>query len=523
MKTFSDIIKNTSSVLSENNSVDVIADKISVILERTEQILQRKLTNKEFDQFTDILISEEVAPKEDESKEKDTVFKKGKYTVEIITSEGKVTRTASSQKGLLGVIHGVKNYRVLDQNNRDITAKLKTFIKEKQKQALLRKKMIKKLKEGTERAGLKFQSFFNLREEEDKGKSSREAFYKSKLAEIQARTDLTDEQKQEAAQIIQDQLKRAETGPKVVEKGEETSSVSVKTGEAFTSDSPAPKRENYESEEDFSRDSKRWAAAQKGVAKTEQETTTASQLPTAVGERLQDPEIQAALAVGTFIPGVNLVATPLSVAAGAYGLKKQFDQGQFTGEADLNAWETAGNVLSILPGVGALAKGAKAVKAGRTANVLSKEIQAAKAAGKSADEIAALTASRTEQLAKAGKVGAAVTAPVSKALKVGAEAADAAKAAKAAKLVGAAGKIAKAGSAVKTGAKLGGVALATGGAAFGASKLLGGGQGDEGGIGDIEQGGSEEQISSMTSRSSSLSNEQAKRLRGLGGVNISYV
>jgi hypothetical protein len=433
-----------------------------------------------------------------------------------------VIRNASSQKGLLGVIHGVKNYRVLDQNNRDITAKLKTFIKEKQKQALLRKKMINKLREGTERAGLKFQNFFNLREEEDKGKSSREAFYKSKLAEIQARTDLTDEQKQEAAQIIQDQLKRAETGPKVVSKEEETSGVSI-SGEAFTADSPAPKRENYESEEDFSRDSKRWAAVQKGIAKTEQETTTASKLPTAVGERLQDPEIQAALAVGTFIPGVNLVATPLSVAAGAYGLKKQFDQGQFTGEADLNAWETAGNVLSVLPGVGALAKGAKAVKAGRSANILSKEIQAAKAAGKSADEIAALSASRTEKLAKAGKIGAAVTAPVSKALKVGAEAADAAKAAKAAKLAGAAGKIAKAGSAVKTGAKLGGVALATGGAAFGASKLLGGGQGGEGGIGDMEQGGSEEQISSMTSRSSSLSDEQAKRLRGLGGVNISYV
>ena len=522
MKTFSDIIKNTSSVLSENNSVDAVADKISVILERTEQILQRKLTNKEFDQFTDILISEEVAPKENESKEKDATFKRGKYTVEIVTSEGKVIRNASSQKGLLGVIHGVKNYRVLDQNNRDITAKLKTFIKEKQKQALLRKKMINKLREGTERAGLKFQNFFNLREEEDKGKSSRESFYKSKLAEIQARTDLTDEQKQEAAQIIQDQLKRAETGPKVVSKEEETSGVSI-SGEAFTADSPAPKRENYESEEDFSRDSKRWAAVQKGIAKTEQETTTASKLPTAVGERLQDPEIQAALAVGTFIPGVNLVATPLSVAAGAYGLKKQFDQGQFTGEADLNAWETAGNVLSVLPGVGALAKGAKAVKAGRSANVLSKEIQAAKAAGKSADEIAALSASRTEQLAKAGKVGAAVTAPVSKALKVGAEAADAAKAAKAAKLAGAAGKIAKAGSAVKTGAKLGGVALATGGAAFGASKLFGGGQGGEGGVGDLAQGESEEQISSMTSRSSSLSDEQAKRLRGLGGVNISYV
>lgn len=519
MKTFSDIIKNTSSVLSENNSVDAVADKISVILERTEQILQRKLTNKEFDQFTDILISEEVAPREDESKEKDTVFKKGKYTVEIITSEGKVTRTASSQKGLLGVIHGVKNYRVLDQNNRDITAKLKTFIKEKQKQALLRKKMVKKLREGTERAGLKFQNFFNLREEEDKGKSSREAFYKSKLAEIQARTDLTDEQKQEAAQIIQDQLKRAETGPQKVEpRKEESTVVSAKTGEIFTGDSPAPKRENYEDEEVFRKDVSRWGLAQKSAAKQEQEEADAA---------VKDLAIQSALAAGSIIPGVNAVAIPAAAIYGAYGLKKQFDQGQFTGEAELDWLETAGNVASVVPGVGALGKGAKAVKAGRAANVLSKEIQAAKAAGKSADEIAALSASRADELAKAGRVGAAVTAPVSKALKVGAEAADAAKAAKAAKLAGAAGKIAKAGSAVKTGAKLGGVALASGGAAFGASKLFGGGQGGEGGIGDIEQGGSEEQISSMTSKSSSLSDEQAKRLTkrltGLGGVNISYV
>lgn len=176
MKTFSEIIKNTSALLSENNSVNSVADQISLILERTEAILQRKLNDSEFEMFTDILISEEMAQqaRKDDDKGSEPVFKKGKYTIEIVTSEGKVTRTASSQKGLLDVIHGQKNYRVLDQNNRDITSRLKSFIKERQKQALLRKKMIKKLKEETERAGLKFERFFNLREESQT--SSRESF-----------------------------------------------------------------------------------------------------------------------------------------------------------------------------------------------------------------------------------------------------------------------------------------------------------------------------------------------------------
>ena len=546
MKTFSEIIKNTSALLSENNSVNSVADQISLILERTEAILQRKLNNSEFEMFTDILISEEMAQqaRKDDDKGSEPVFKKGKYTIEIVTSEGKVTRTASSQKGLLDVIHGQKNYRVLDQNNRDITSRLKSFIKERQKQALLRKKMVKKLKEETERAGFKFERFFNLREESDT--SSRESFYKTKLAEIEARTDLSPEQKKEAADIIKDQLERAKTGPKKVEKGEEvTTAVSVKGG-AFEKDSPAPKRQDYESDEDFAKDSKAWSNVQKGVAKTEQEASTMSELPTAVGERLQDPDMQVALAVGSFIPGVNAVAIPLSAAAGAYGLKKQIDQGQFSGEAETDWLETAGNVLSILPAVGALGKGAKAVKAGRSANVLSKEIEVAKAAGKSADEIAALSTARTAELAKAGRVGAAVTSPIGKMGAVGKEAAQAAKASKLAKAAGLADDALKAGAKVggltddalkagaksggllKTGAKLAGTATVAGAAAYGLKNLLSPQQtgtsqqastdfGDAGGDTDETTG-----LTRLMGAGGSKSKSRSQRLTGQSGVNISY-
>ena len=546
MKTFSEIIKNTSALLSENNSVNSVADQISLILERTEAILQRKLNDSEFELFTDILISEEMAQqaRKDDDKGSVPVFKTGKYTIEIVTSEGKVTRTASSQKGLLDVIHGQKNYRVLDQNNRDITSRLKSFIKERQKQALLRKKMVKKLKEETERAGFKFERFFNLREESDT--SSRESFYKTKLAEIEARTDLSPEQKKEAADIIKDQLERAKTGPKKVEKGEEvTTAVSVKGG-AFEKDSPAPKRQDYESDEDFAKDSKAWSNVQKGVAKTEQEASTMSELPTAVGERLQDPDMQVALAVGSFIPGVNAVAIPLSAAAGAYGLKKQIDQGQFSGEAETDWLETAGNVLSILPAVGALGKGAKAVKAGRSANVLSKEIEVAKAAGKSADEIAALSTARTAELAKAGRVGAAVTSPIGKMGAVGKEAAQAAKASKLAKAAGLADDALKAGAKVggltddalkagaksggrlKTGAKLAGTATVAGAAAYGLKNLLSPQQtgtsqqastdfGDAGGDTDETTG-----LTRLMGAGGSKSKSRSQRLTGQSGVNISY-
>lgn len=344
-------------------------------------------------------------------------------------------------------------------------------------------------------------------------------------------------------------MERAKTGPKKVEKGEEvTTAVSVKGG-AFEKDSPAPKRADYESDEDFAKDSKAWSNVQKGIAKTEQETSTMSELPTAVGERMQDPDIQIALAVGSLIPGVNAVAIPLSAASGAYGLKKQIDQGQFSGEAETDWLETAGNVLSILPAVGALGKGAKAVKAGRSANVLSKEIEVAKAAGKSADEIATLTAARGEELAKAGRVGAAVTSPVSKAATVAREAGEAVKASKLAKAAGLADDALKAGSTgvkvagatddalkagaksgglLKTGAKLAGTATVAGAAAYGLKNLLSPQQtgtsqqastdfGDAGGDTDETTG-----LTRLMGAGGSKSKSRSQRLTGQSGVNISY-
>jgi hypothetical protein len=156
MKTFSELIKHTHISLEESVDVESIADEISSILERTEQILDRKLTNEEFDIFTDILTEESLENKD--KKDNEPLFKKGNYEVTIMTAEGQVKRTASTQKGLLSVVPKKGFNYVIRLDGKDITSKFKTFIKEKQKQALLRKKMIKKLR--TESSEYKFSNFF---------------------------------------------------------------------------------------------------------------------------------------------------------------------------------------------------------------------------------------------------------------------------------------------------------------------------------------------------------------------------
>jgi hypothetical protein len=75
-----------------------------------------------------------------------------------MTAEGQVKRTASTQKGLLSVVPKKGFNYVIRLDGKDITSKFKTFIKEKQKQALLRKKMIKKLR--AESSEYKFSNFF---------------------------------------------------------------------------------------------------------------------------------------------------------------------------------------------------------------------------------------------------------------------------------------------------------------------------------------------------------------------------
>ena len=148
MKKYQDILTESSqAALNEINSKKQIS-KIADILEASEKYLGRPLSESEIYSFTEILIEDEapVARKNEKDKKEGPVFKKGSYKIEIITPQGKVVRTATSQKGLLDVIHSAKTFRVLDSNNRDITSKVKSFVKEREKQVELRKKLKKKSK-----------------------------------------------------------------------------------------------------------------------------------------------------------------------------------------------------------------------------------------------------------------------------------------------------------------------------------------------------------------------------------------
>ena len=562
MKTFSELIKTTHNHLTENESVDSVADRISFILERTEQILDRKLTNEEFETFSEILVEEEME-KEDKDKPKPT-FQEGKYTVEIMTSEGKVTRTASTQKGLLSVLPKKGfSYRVL-YNGKDITAKLKSFIKERQKQALLRQKMISKLKEETERVGFKFERFFNLREEDT---SSREKFYQEKLKEIEARTDLSPEQKAEASSIIQDQLERAKTGPKKIEKGEETTSgVSVKGG-AFEKNSPAPRRDDYDSEDDWKRDTQAWSNVQKGIAKTEQEAGI--DVESVARESLNDPVAQIALTAGLFVPGANLAAGALLATGGALNLKHKAETGELaravSGEAGAMEYlGLAGDILSLVPGAGLVKTAAKegigaAVKSGTglfaigpkafggSATTVADDV--AKAAAKTADDAAKAVAGKTDDAASAGvkplstaddaaKAVAGTTDDAAKtavkttaddAAKVGTKTAVKTTADDAARAVaGTADDAVKAGikplaladDAARTGAKTGSSLLRTAAIGGGAAALTASlsGPSEDGNAGKPM----EEPIEKPQSRSF-YSDEEAKRAQRVAGANISYV
>jgi len=142
MKKYQDILNMASQhALTENEKRSEV-NKIVDILELAEKYLGRSLVENEVGMFTELLIEEE----EKKEEKSEPAFKKGKYKIEIMTPQGKVVRTASSQKGILDVIHSAKTYRILDQNNRDITSKVKAFVKEREKQTMLRKKLKKKSK-----------------------------------------------------------------------------------------------------------------------------------------------------------------------------------------------------------------------------------------------------------------------------------------------------------------------------------------------------------------------------------------
>ena len=139
MKTYREILESTTTKAFMDYNQKCEVNLIVDILENIEKYLGRVLNENEVSMFTEILLEEE-----EKSEKQEPAFKRGKYKIEIMTPQGKVVRTASSQKGILDVIHSAKTYRILDSNNRDITNKVKSFVREREKQQMLRKKLKKK-------------------------------------------------------------------------------------------------------------------------------------------------------------------------------------------------------------------------------------------------------------------------------------------------------------------------------------------------------------------------------------------
>ena len=135
MKNFQDILNLTEEQIDLENQKNSTIKNIVETLQLAESYLGRKMTKSEVHLFSDFLI-------EEEEKQQSAVLKKDNYTVEVSTPDGKVKRKATSQKGILDVIHGERNFRILDSNNRDITAKVKSLIKQRQKEEELKKKAL---------------------------------------------------------------------------------------------------------------------------------------------------------------------------------------------------------------------------------------------------------------------------------------------------------------------------------------------------------------------------------------------
>lgn len=118
-KLFEDAIKNNEQELQE-------------ILSEVEQASGKMSLEEKF-RFIELYEEDNYGKPKDKRKEE--VIKRGKYRVEIRTSTGTKIRTASSQKGLLDVIHGAKNFRVIDErSNKDVTTQIKKFIETRNKQ-----------------------------------------------------------------------------------------------------------------------------------------------------------------------------------------------------------------------------------------------------------------------------------------------------------------------------------------------------------------------------------------------------
>ena len=144
MKDFQELIEDTTELVEDNLNKDQIAENVLRTLEQTEFYLKRKLTESEFNTFSDLLLEEEMKKKEQNPNQ---FLKRGTYKVELITPQGKVTSTATSQKGVLDLISKARKrgakFRILDatKGNQDITGKVNKVLMDKKKQEELRKKV----------------------------------------------------------------------------------------------------------------------------------------------------------------------------------------------------------------------------------------------------------------------------------------------------------------------------------------------------------------------------------------------
>jgi len=400
MKKFTDLVKQTFISISESVDTNKTVDHIYTTLERTEKILNRKLTNEEFNQFTDLLVEEEMGSSKEQKQE--PIFKKGKYIVEIMTSRGKVTRTASSQKGLLDVIHGQTNF-VVTQDGKNITTKVKAFIKERQSQQRLKKEMMKKLRESEESNsnfffnGLKENTEKKKREEQTQTKVFADDYEERIMAAVNAIEDPYERQK--ALTIAQEQIelkkaggriapeRRPEPDPKYFDKdtGEfinpATGQRGLRQAQRVERDpnlspvldpgkvvtyTPQPTRLDFNYDEGaYQAALSSWAKSTKEQATKERESTTSSEFSKAYGRTPfarslfyaveNDPIAQGALLAGYFTPAAPISATVHGLA-GTAKLRDQAEEGQFTGEAPLNVTDTIFNVASVLPFVGTTTK-----------------------------------------------------------------------------------------------------------------------------------------------------------------------
>lgn len=396
MKNFTDLVKQTAISISESLETSKTVDDIYTILERTEKILNRKLTNEEFNQFTDLLVEEEMGGSTQQKQE--PIFKKAKYVVEIMTSRGKVTRTASSQKGLLDVIHGQTNF-VVTQDGKNITTKVKAFIKERQSQQRLKKEMMKKLKESEESTS---NFFFNeLIENQDKKKREEQTqtrvfaddYEKRIMAAVNAIQDPNE--REQAAKIAAEQIalkkaggriapeKRPEPDPKYFDKdtGEFVNPATGKRGlrqkqrlefdpnlspvldpGKVVTYTPMPTRLDFNYDEGaYQAALSSWTKSTKEQADKETKSTTASEFPKTYGRTpfarslfyaVENDPVAKWTTLGAYLTPAAPFAATVHASAGASKLRDQAEEGQFTGEAPLNVTDTIFNVASVLPFVG---------------------------------------------------------------------------------------------------------------------------------------------------------------------------